>query len=625
MNYFDLYPKNGSILIEGVAGGGKSTLIAKHAAECVRIKAKTLLITFSQSGKDVLNKYMQREGLHPQKHADALTVHTIDGLALTIVERWGDRRHILRKNYITRNILPSLLDKAEERLNGLDPFPGKFPHDLNNLMRDIDFFRASGAYRLEYEEDREIVCEGNLNFPFRIVQTIFYLYDDLRQCWIPDPTSNWITGLEDRKRCNDKEAIGFRTFSEAVTDLLDHPRHTEQLDAISRLFNFKYVLIDEFHDTTPLQLEFLIEICKNSIKTMAVGDKHQNIYGWRGADPEVVFEKFKEYFKPITIPLNRSFRFSSRLAFLLGKLTKTQWESLSEHKTVVNFTHDSIGKLLIDLHKRDMLFNTAIICRDSSHLAETGFRSIDSLKKIGFSLSFDLGSAFSCRIVTFLTAIRLPDLPWNKFVLRESVREFLSLPHCLHNEKAREEMLSGATSASNLRFTVELQIQFNTDFYSKDMAEAIQFWLSDISIDTSFTKSLRLFQEKANLLHAASAAARHNVASQNMLRSWNAVIEYLDSHKIEMRQWVNTLRNFSSMRDERYSIELLSVEAAKGREFDNVIVYGLNNGSFPANGEDLRLERNRFYVASSRARKFLLLSADSNPGIFFSRWKNNDA
>jgi DNA helicase-2/ATP-dependent DNA helicase PcrA len=52
-------------------------------------------------------------------------------------------------------------------------------------------------------------------------------------------------------------------------------------------------------------------------------------------------------------------------------------------------------------------------------------------------------------------------------------------------------------------------------------------------------------------------------------------------------------------------ITLTTVEDAKGLEFDHVIIPGMNHGAFDGSSPD---ERNRFYVAASRAKHLLTLT-----------------
>lgn len=73
---------------------------------------------------------------------------------------------------------------------------------------------------------------------------------------------------------------------------------------------FRQILVDEFQDTSRLQME-LIELLSGAGNLFLVGDFKQSIYGFRGAEPDLFLEKEKQYFedkKKICIPLVENFR-----------------------------------------------------------------------------------------------------------------------------------------------------------------------------------------------------------------------------------------------------------------------------------------------------------------------------
>lgn len=629
MNYFDTYQNSRALLLEGIAGGGKSTLIANHARECVLAGLRTLLITFSQSGTQVLHDYMRKAGLPAEQHRSTLSIYTIDGLATEILRRWGDQRYVLKKDDIVRLFLPEVLAFVEEKLIGLDEiFPSQHVQDLNALMQDIDFLRASGAYREEDEELRSYICEGNLHFAIPIVMCAFIVYEDLRERWRPDACTDWQNILQNPAQARVPGMSGFRTEDEAVSDVLQHPRNLDSAAAISKLFHFKYTLIDEFHDTTPLQFTFLRHICDRSQRIMAVGDRHQNIYGWRGANPEVVFEQYHQHFAPQVVELTQTYRYSSLLAQLLASLIgKQAWQSQANYRTAIHYHQGSLSALLQNLPEQNRLLQTAIICRDSSDLDVIGFALLPLLQQEGLSMRHALGDSFASQIVTFLVALRQPGQSWDSNTLRDAVSTFLALPHCQLSKSGKEEMLAALVPSSqpgrairhnlvvatNLRTYIDYQLGQNS--YNPAMTAALQGWLS-ITDKQPLAAALKQFQLTANLLHTASRAARHGVASRRMIRSWHALLAYLPS-KDTTDTWPQHLARFKHTYHAQQGMLLLGVEEAKGREFEQVIVYGLNEGEFPLRGQDYRLERNRFYVATSRARQALFLVADKEPGRFF--------
>jgi len=77
----------------------------------------------------------------------------------------------------------------------------------------------------------------------------------------------------------------------------------------------------------------------------------------------------------------------------------------------------------------------------------------------------------------------------------------------------------------------------------------------------------------------------------------------------EFAQWLRQAEEKSSKLRKRKTVLLCTVEAAKGQEFDAVMVPGLEEGGFPLAGWDRSEESNRFYVAITRMRDELTLFA----------------
>lgn len=68
-----------------------------------------------------------------------------------------------------------------------------------------------------------------------------------------------------------------------------------------------WLLVDEFQDTDAAQLALLQALCPPGGNFYAVGDANQQIYGWRGALPEVM-ERFVAAYRPVVYHLSRSYR-----------------------------------------------------------------------------------------------------------------------------------------------------------------------------------------------------------------------------------------------------------------------------------------------------------------------------
>jgi ATP-dependent exoDNAse (exonuclease V) beta subunit len=77
--------------------------------------------------------------------------------------------------------------------------------------------------------------------------------------------------------------IDYADMEALVTRLLDHPRVRETLAA-----ELDLLLVDEFQDTSPLQLEIFLKLSALARQSIWVGDPKQSIYGFRGAEPALM-------------------------------------------------------------------------------------------------------------------------------------------------------------------------------------------------------------------------------------------------------------------------------------------------------------------------------------------------
>ena len=84
--------------------------------------------------------------------------------------------------------------------------------------------------------------------------------------------------------------------------------------------NYKYIIIDEFQDSSKIRLNLIKSIIKsNNAKIMCVGDDYQSIYRFAGSDIEI-FLKFKDYFVDSKIMyLKNTYRNSKELLYISNK------------------------------------------------------------------------------------------------------------------------------------------------------------------------------------------------------------------------------------------------------------------------------------------------------------------
>ncbi len=107
----------------------------------------------------------------------------------------------------------------------------------------------------------------------------------------------------------DRSALDFEDLMRRAHTLLTDPRHERLQQRIRG--NIRWLLVDEFQDTDPLQVELIRALCGSDLhggKLFFVGDTKQSIYRFRGARPDVFRELAAEMPEAGQLPLARNFR-----------------------------------------------------------------------------------------------------------------------------------------------------------------------------------------------------------------------------------------------------------------------------------------------------------------------------
>lgn len=93
---------------------------------------------------------------------------------------------------------------------------------------------------------------------------------------------------------------------------------------------FRHVLVDEFQDTNKLQYAWLTLLTDNNNYLTIVGDDDQSIYGWRGADIENIQRFLKEKKSPVTIRLEQNYRSTGHILKASNRLIQNNTDRLGK-------------------------------------------------------------------------------------------------------------------------------------------------------------------------------------------------------------------------------------------------------------------------------------------------------
>jgi DNA helicase-2/ATP-dependent DNA helicase PcrA len=406
---------------------------------------------------------------------------------------------------------------------------------------------------------------------------------------------------------------------------------------------YRYFMVDEFQDTSRLQYQLIRLLATASGNLCVVGDDDQSIYSWRGAHFENLME-FERDFSPVReIKLEQNYRSTRRILLAANTLIhhnrnrkdKRLWSGLPEGDTIqVAFPEDEQqeGEWIANqirrlaLEERVPLRGFGVLVRTNSltRAIEEAFVRQNLPYQVSGGMSF-----FQRRevkdILAYLKLIANPDDDVDFLRIINTPRRGLgkkSLEVIVQAARARECSLYAALAAlaaepastekahALMREFVELVDGTRESFHRpRGMAAALRALIARIDYWG------HLVQE-----HPRGAVARWKYA--NVEGVVDSIAAYEEDPDVVDPSLFGYLARISLItQDENQEAEhdqrvnLLTIHAAKGLEFDTVFLAGLEAGILPharsleESGGDLEEERRLFYVAITRAQRRLFLSA----------------
>lgn len=410
----------------------------------------------------------------------------------------------------------------------------------------------------------------------------------------------------------------------------------------------KHILVDEYQDTNLVQHSLLSLMSLNDENKFAidslcaVGDEDQSIYSWRGAEPENIL-KFEEDFAPVTkIKIEQNYRSVEPILQLANELIsnnkarnkKNLWSERIANNRILFMSSRSeyqeseiIGELIKIIKSKQSLNSIAILYRThfQSRVIEEG------LTRNGIAYKIIGGIQFYSRkeIKDLLAYLKLILNPYDKI----SFFRIINCPTRGIGSKFEENIEKIWSENPNLNFKEVLQLMLsNKNILDGKKAETIKNFLKifenlDKKQKTSIAIDHILFETEYISYLKNSFDEDESQNKIENIKELRRSIEYFENQKSKKSDFIieeNSLEKFLyeiALIQEKMElaaegedvINLMTLHAAKGLEFDVVIIIGLEEGILPtsralSSREDLEEERRLLYVGITRAKEFLLIS-----------------
>ena len=398
--------------------------------------------------------------------------------------------------------------------------------------------------------------------------------------------------------------------------------------------NFKFILVDEYQDTNSIQSKWLNYLAKFNKNICCVGDDDQSIYSWRGAEIKNFLDFDKIYKDTKIIRLEKNYRSTQNILSVASKLIshnenrvgKNLYTSGEEGELVsLNCFRNGkdeaigVGDQIEDLKNRISYNNIAILVRAIFQTREFEERFL----KVGIPYRIIGGTKFYERAeikdcVAYLRIIyqKKDDLSFER-ILNVPKRSIGDTTLKLINETAKKNSFSLEEAS---KFLIEMnKIKPKTKIGLTSLLNLLEKWRVDLNIKKiNHIKLLQLVLDESG--YSQMLKNKKDLENENRLENikelLNAMKEFdnLESFLDHVSLATSLDQNW-----ENEKVNLMTIHASKGLEFDAVFLPGWEEGLFPhqksieEKGEKgLEEERRLAYVGITRSKKIANISFSMN-------------
>lgn len=401
---------------------------------------------------------------------------------------------------------------------------------------------------------------------------------------------------------------------------------------------FNYIHVDEFQDIDKVQYELISQLAGTENSICVVGDPDQTIYTWRGADVNIIMNFEKDYQPCRTIILNENYRSTENILNGANSLIKCNKNRIDKdlytnRKDPEKISHyisageeyeaSWIANKISEGHRTGKRYRDFAILYRSNYLSRAIEKGLLD-EHIPYIIYGGVKFYERAEIKDALCYLRMisgnDDLALQRVINKpkrglgnktmDTIFERAREKNCSMYEVIRdEELFSGKAQATISSFVTMIERWKNM------VSQKAVFELLEMVIDESgYRRMLEDDKETERLENLKELI--------NDVQSFT--INYPESTLDEYLQLVSLYGDKDESLDGDY-VQLMTVHAAKGLEFDTVFVCGLSDGIFPneramAEGNrGVEEERRLAYVAFTRARNKLYLTESSGFSYILSK------
>ena len=405
---------------------------------------------------------------------------------------------------------------------------------------------------------------------------------------------------------------------------------------------FRYVLVDEYQDTNYAQHSIVLQLTKENQRVCVVGDDAQSIYSFRGADIDNILYFTKIYPDTKVFKLEQNYRSTQTIVCAANSLIEKNERQIPKEVFSEKERGEAIGvfQAYSDVEEGDIVTNKIAQLRrehdyeysDFAILYRTNAQSRvfeEALRKRGMPYKIYGGLSFYQRkeIKDIIAYFRLVVNPNDE----EAFKRIINYPARGIGDTTVGKIITAATDNNVSLWTAlcdpityGLSINKGTHTKLQDFRALIEQFMADVTVKNAYEIGTEIIRQSGIINEVCQDNSPENLSrKENIEELVNGMNDFCAMRQeegntnvslIDFLSEVSLLTDQDSYKEgDGEKVTLMTVHSAKGLEFRNVFVVGMEENLFPSGmaGDSLRAmeeERRLFYVAITRAEEHCFLS-----------------
>lgn len=411
---------------------------------------------------------------------------------------------------------------------------------------------------------------------------------------------------------------------------------------------FDFILVDEYQDTNQVQMNIVMQLCKEKQRVCAVGDDSQSIYSFRGANIDNILN-FRRHFDDAKLfKLEQNYRSTQTIVNAANSLIKHNRNQIPKDV----YSENAEGEKLLYQPAYSDKEEALIVSKDIKR-----FKRMDDCEYSDFAILYRTNAQSR----SFEEEFRKQGIPYRiygglSFYQRKEIKDIIAYFRLVANPDDEEAFkriinypargIGNTTVAKIAACALANQVSF-WEVISEPQHYGLAVNKGTLTKLDNFRLLISGFIEKADKLDIyelgdsiikecgiskdifEGGKDAENLARQENLEEFLSGMQtFVEERKEEDRadevyltdylQDVALLTDLDSKGDDDAPrVSLMTVHAAKGLEFPTVFIVGLEENIFPspiaaASMRELEEERRLLYVAITRAEKHCILTNAKN-------------